>query len=139
MMDITALTKTFLDGVDAPTKRTAIGAISAGDSNTFTKPQVADVLALTSGVAWDGTAKQHLTVNVNGATFTIANPSALVTNAYYVVYVTYTTGHTLAFGTSFKGIADVLPTALASAVDHFVFRSDGTNLNLVGAAYNVGA
>ena len=116
----------------------AQGAITS-TTNVFTKPQSASILSLTHNTAWDGNDKQHLTVNVNGSTFTIANPSAHIAGVYYAVYVTYSTTHTVAFGNTFKGIAEIAPTSTSGAKDHFVFRSDGTNLNLVGAAYNVGA
>lgn len=116
----------------------AQGSVTA-TANTFYKPQTSATLALTHNTAWDGSDKQHLTVNVSGSSFTVANPSTHITGTYYMVYVTYTTAHSIAFGNKFKGIADITPTATAGAVDHFVFRSNGTNLMLVGAAYNVGA
>lgn len=116
----------------------AQGAVTS-TTNVFTKPQSAAILSLAHNTAWDGNDKQHLTVNVNGSSFTVANPSAHTAGVYYTLYVTYTTAHTVTFGTSFKGITEVIPTATSGANDHFVFRSDGTNLNLVGVAYNVGA
>lgn len=115
--------------------QTAVTAVA----NVFTKPQSAATLSLTSSTAWDGTDKQHLLVSVNGSSFTIANPSAQISGVYYIVYVSYVTSNTIAFGNLFKGITDVVPTATAGARDHFIFRSDGTYLDLVGSAYNVGA
>lgn len=132
------ITSPKMNASDATNIRIKIGAISANEQNTFTKPQKTDTLALTHNTAWDGTDKQHLTVNVNGSSFTIANPSTHINGTYYIVYVTYTTAHSIAFGTTFKGVSDIVPTASAGAVDHFVFRSNGTNLMLVGAASNVG-
>jgi hypothetical protein len=108
-------------------------------AQTFTAPQKADTLALTHNTAWDGSAKQHLTVDVNGSNFTIANPSAQTAGVYYAVRVEYTTTHTLAWGANFKGVSGITPTATAGAVDHFTFRSDGTNLECVGYALNVAA
>lgn len=107
--------------------------------HTFSKPQAAATLALTSASAWDGTDKQHLTVDVNGANFTVANPSATVDGVYYTLFVKYTTAHTITLSSAFKGVGDVVPSALAGKYDHFTFRSDGTNLMLVGAAYDIGA
>lgn len=114
-------------------------SITTSATNTFTKPQKAATLALTHNTSWDGTDKQHLTANVNGSSFTIANPSSHTAGVYYVLFVTYTTSHSVAFGAAFKGISSIVPTATAGAYDHFTFRSDGTNLHLVGSAYDVGA
>lgn len=134
--------------VYVPASLTTVGSGHITDSrvfdltnvpHTFSKPQAAATLALTSASAWDGTDKQHLTVGVNGADFTVANPSATVAGVYYTLFVTYTTSHTITLGSSFKGVADVAPSALAGKYDHFTFRSDGTNLMLVGAAYDIGA
>lgn len=113
--------------------------LSTNAVNTFNKPQIAGMLAIASNTAWDGNDKQHLTVTVNGSSFIIANPSFHTNGAYYSLFISYTTSHTVSFGTSFKGITDVVPTATAGAADHLVFRSDGTNLHLVGSAYNIKA
>lgn len=113
-----------------------------GAGQTFTKPQIAGVLALASGAAWDGslaTGKQHLTANVNGGVFTVANPSAQANGAVYMVVVTYTTAHSIAWGSMFKGTAAFTPTATAGATDIFHFRSNGTNLIRAGYALNGGA
>lgn len=136
---ISALMANVLDDTTTSEALGTLGAAGVALSNVFTKPQKAGTLALTHNTAWDGTDKQHLIVNVNGSSFTVANPSAQTDGIYYVIFVSYTTSHSLAFGNLFKGITDVSPTATVGAKDHFVFRSDGTNLHLVGVAYNVGA
>lgn len=114
-----------------------IGTLST--AQTWTKPQKLGTTALTSASAWDGTANNHLTVNVNGGAFTIANPSAATTDVYYSVYVTYTTTHSISWGNTYKGISSITPTATAGAYDHFVFRYNGTNMQLVGYNLNIGA
>jgi hypothetical protein len=143
LADLTAFARTLLDDADAAAARTTLGAAALAVAQTFTAPQTVDVAALTHNTAWDGAAKQQLTANVNGSSFTIANPTGATLRAktYYAFYVTYTTTHTIAFGSNFKGIASVAPTALAGAKDHFIFRADdtGTNLELVSAAYDIGA
>lgn len=123
----------------AVTGTVTANAITTTATNTFTKPQKAGTLTLTHNTPWDGNDKQHLIVNVNGSSFTIANPSAHTSGVYYAVFIMYTTSHSIAFGSAFKGVTGIVPTATAGAYDHLVFRSDGTNLHLVGSAFNVGA
>lgn len=108
-------------------------------AQTWTKPQLASMQALTHNTAWDGTDKQHLTVTVNGSGFTIANPSAVTSGVYYSVFVTYSSTHSISWGSNFKGVSGVTPTATSGAFDHFVFRYNGTYLMLVGYALNCGA
>lgn len=113
-----------------------------GAGQTFTKPQIAGILALTSGAAWDGslaTGKQHLTANVNGGVFTVVNPSAHANGAMYMIVVTYATAHGVAWDSMFKGTAAFTPTATAGATDIFYFRSNGTELIRAGYALNGGA
>lgn len=108
-------------------------------TNTFTKPQIAAPTALSHNTAWDGNSLQHLTINVNGSNFTIANPSAQTAGTYFTVFVTYTTSHSLVWGSNFRNVSSITSTATAGTSDHFVFRSNGTNLHCVGYALNTGA
>lgn len=108
-------------------------------AQTFTKPQKLSTTALTHNTAWDGANANHLTATVSGSSFTVANPSAQTADVYYHLFVTYSTSHSLAWGTNFKGVSSVTPTATSGAYDHFVFRSNGTNLMLVGYSLNIGA
>ena len=101
-------------------------------NNTFTATQKANELALTHNTAWNGSTSQNLTVNVNGSNFTVANPTTPVSGAYYALTVTYTTSHTLAWGSVFRGVSPITPTATAGTRDHFVFRYDGTHMQCVG-------
>lgn len=97
--------------------------------------------ALTHNTGWDGgpTGIQNATVTVNGSAFTIANPTTAVTAAYYIIRVSYTTSHSIAWGANFKGVSGITPTATAGAVDIFSFRYSGTNMELVGYSLNAGA
>lgn len=123
---------TDVQAYDAATARTNV-------VQTFTKPQIADTLALTHNTAWDGTDRQHLTVDVNGSNFTVANPSAATAKGLYLLYVKYTTSHALAFGSAFKGIGSITASGAAGKRDAYLFRYDGTNLECVGFKADVGA
>jgi hypothetical protein len=105
----------------------------------WSAPQRPEALALTSATGWDGTAKQYLTVTVDGGAFTIANPSSATTNAFYVFKVSYTTSHSISWGANYKGVSGITPTATAGGIDYFTFQWDGTNMNLVGYSLDAGA
>lgn len=108
-------------------------------AQTFTRTQTADTYGLTHNTAWDGSLYQHLAVTVNGSSFTIANPSAQTDKAFYAVYVSYTTTHGIAWGSSFKGVSAVTPTNAAGKHDVFFFRSNGAYLECVGYKLDIGA
>lgn len=108
-------------------------------AQSWTRPQLADTATLTHNTGWDGTTIQHATVDVNGSSFTIANPSSSTNKVIYMIYISYTTGHSVSWGSNFKGVSAVTPTATAGAKDIFCFRSTGTNLELVGYSLNAGA
>lgn len=108
-------------------------------ANTFTGVSVVTPTALTHNTSWDATAIQHASVTVNGSSFTIANPSSSTSGAVYMIYISYTTSHSVSWGANFKGVSAISPTATAGAKDIFCFRSNGTNLELVGYTLNAGA
>jgi hypothetical protein len=108
-------------------------------ANTFTGVSVVTPSALTHNTSWDGTTIQHATATVNGSSFTIANPTSSTSGAVYMIYISYTTSHSVSWGANFKGVSSVSPTATAGARDIFCFRSNGTNLELVGYTLNAGA
>jgi len=110
-------------------------------TQTFTAAQISGATALTSGTAWNANAIQHATVNVNGSSFTIANPSAATDCEYIAIFVKYTTSHSIAWGSNFKGVVNISPSATAGKYDNFLFRYDATTgyFMCVGYALDVGA
>lgn len=108
-------------------------------ANLYTRPQASDETAISSGVAWNAANVAQAIVTVNGAAFSIANPTGQINKAFYVVHVKYTTSHSIAWGTAYKGVSTITPTANAGAEDIFIFKSDGTNMKLVGYNQNIGA
>lgn len=101
-------------------------------SHQWTKPQSTSESALSSGSGADFTSVPMWTANVNGSTFTIANPSVDAAHRTVIfIEVTFTTANSLAFGTKFKVTGY---TASTSGKDVLVFMRDGNanTYNLVG-------
>lgn len=111
--------------------------ITAGKIRELETILASETVSLTHNTAWDGSTGSNLLVTVNGSAFTIANPSAAVTNAFYSLYVTFTTSHAIAFGSNFRNVSDLTPSNTAGMYDHYVFRYDGTYMICVAAAYDV--
>jgi hypothetical protein len=107
--------------------------------NIYTKTQISEAVSLGHNTAWDASDNQHLMVNVNGSAFTVANPTNQQNQAYYSMYIEFTTTHSVSFGNAFKGLAGYTPSATAGKKDHLTFRSDGTNLMCTGIATDIGA
>lgn len=106
--------------------------------NTWSAPQGISETALASATAWDGSVAANLTVNVNGSAFAIANPSTLPSAGEFVaIKVVFTTTHAVTFGNKFLGMTNITPSNSSGKVDNYVFRSDGTNLHLIGYRLNV--
>jgi hypothetical protein len=112
--------------------------VNLASKNAWTGTQKASDQALTSGASSDFTAGQHWTVNVNGSTFTIANPSAVTDKTYIAIYITFTTSNTVAFGANYKNVAQYTPTATAGKTDALLFRVNGSNLELMSYAQDTG-
>jgi hypothetical protein len=125
---------------------TSAGLVGIGDTTPAGRLELTGVglstpQALSHNTAWNGSATgiQHATVTVNGSAFTIANPTSSVSGGVYLIYITYSTSHSISWGANFKGVSTITPTATAGAKDSFSFRSNGTNLELLGYSLNMGA
>lgn len=101
--------------------------------NSWSATQLVAEYALTNATAWDGSTYQNLTVSVSGADFAVANPSTLPPDGSFVaIEVTFGSSNNLTFGNKFKGMTGVTPSNVSGKVDGYIFKSDGTNLNLWG-------
>lgn len=103
---------TDVQAYDADTAKTDV-------AQTFTVPQSADFGTITDNTSWDGTAKMAWDCAVNGGDFDVVNPSALRANTLYCFRFTFSSAHTVNFGTSFKGVGldDYVPSAESGKVD----------------------
>ncbi len=121
------------NNIVAPLKGADIGVTVQGyDANIakinatqqWSKPQRTSAGTLTSATAWDASDKQRWTADVNGGAFSISNPTGgtPIDGQTYVITVNYTTSHSISWGSKFKGMGSVTPTATAGAADEFAFR-----------------
>lgn len=118
---------------------TTDGFAKLSSDQTWTGVQTADTLALTSGVAWDASDKQHLTVDVNGGNFSVVNCTGAIAKSLYLVYITFTTSHQIVWGSMYKNTSTLSLSNTAGYHDAVLFRFDGTNMERIGVATNVGA
>lgn len=141
-----------VQGYDATTlKSAAIGVTVQGyDANTvkknvatgYTAQQYGVEATLTDAatVAWDVSAAQVAKVTLAGNR-TFGAPTNQVAGAYYGLMVVQdaTGSRTGAWNSVFKFPTATAPTltTTAAAKDFFVFRSDGTNMYLVGKSLDV--
>lgn len=132
---IVALIAAAIGGIAMPN---LTGYARLDTTQLWTRLQTADANALAHNTGWDGALYQHLAVEVNGSLFTVANPTAQTNKAFYALYVTYTTSHSLAFGSAFKGVSSVTPSNTAGKTDVFFFRSNGTHLQCTGYRLDIG-
>lgn len=97
-------------------------------------------VALTDGatVAWDWSVAQNATLSIAGSR-TLSNPTNPINGQYSSIRVVRSGVYSLSFDTLFKGITGITQSTTSGSVDHFVFRYNGTNFELVSFRANVGA
>lgn len=91
-----------------------------------------------SSIVWDWATQQSVAVTLT-ANRTLANPLNAVDGQYASIRVNRSGAFILSFGNNFKGISGIPQSSTANAVDHFVFRYNGTYFELVGFKSNIGA
>ena len=136
------------DVTSASTARTNLGLVIGTDvvgpstATEFTATQNFNATTLTDGatINWDASANQVCSVTLGGNR-TMAAPTNLVDGAFYHLTVIQdgTGSRTLTWNAVFKWPSDTAPTltTTASEQDELTFRSNGTNLYLVGQSLAV--
>ena len=132
------------DASAAAVKKVVLDNLASGAATAqeYTKTQNFNATALTDGatINWDAEANQVCKVTLGGNR-TMAAPTNLKDGAFYsfTAIQDATGSRTLTWNAVFKfpgGTAPTLTTT-ASARDEFVFKSDGTNLYLIGQQLDV--
>ena len=116
---------------------------STSVAQTFTAQQRPLTAALTYNATqtWDVATAQDATLTLTGNITTFSAPTNQVAGSYYTLRVNNGSGPYSISGWNavfkFPGGTDPTSTATASAIDLFVFRSDGTNMELIGQSQDV--
>jgi hypothetical protein len=74
-----------------------------------------------------------------GGNRTLANPTNAVDGQYSTIRVNRTGAFVLSFGNAYKGLSGIAQSQSSGKIDHFVFRYNGTNYELVGFRADIGA
>lgn len=91
-----------------------------------------------ANISWDWAQVQTADITIT-ANRILDNPINPANGQYASLRVNRTGAYVLSFGSNFKGITGITQSNVASAVDHFVFRYNGTYFELVSLRTNVGA
>lgn len=90
-----------------------------------------------ANISWDWALQQVVEVMIT-ANRILDNPINAANGQYASLRVNRTGAYVLSFGNNFKGITGITQSAVANAVDHFIFRYNGTYFELVGLRTDVG-
>ena len=116
---------------------------STSVEQTWTKQQRPLTAALTFNATqtWDCDLAQDATLTLTNNVTAFSAPTNQVAGSYYTLRVNNGSGPYSISGWNavfkFPGGTDPTSTATASAIDLFVFRSDGTNMELIGQSQDV--
>ena len=116
---------------------------STSIAQTFTaqqRPLTAD-LTFNATQTWDCALAQDARLTLTNNVVAFSAPTNQVAGSYYTLRVNNGSGPYSISGWNavfkFPGGTDPTSTATASAIDLFVFRSDGTNMELIGQSQDV--
>jgi hypothetical protein len=127
---------TDVQAYDADTAKTDV-------KQSFTAQQrpLTGALTYNATQTWDTDAAQDATLTLTGNVTTFSAPTNQVAGSYYSLRINVGSGpySVSAWNSVFKWPGGTAPTltATASAIDLFVFRSDGTNMELIGQSQDV--
>jgi len=127
----------------AANARTNLGVVNNDTANEWSATQNFNATTLTdaASISWDTSANQVTSVTITDNR-TMDAPTNLVDGAFYSLGVIQdgTGSRTMTWNAVFKFPSAAAPvlTTTASARDEFTFKSDGTNLYLVGQSLSVG-
>jgi hypothetical protein len=91
-----------------------------------------------SPTTWNWATAQNATLSLT-ASRVISNPTNAINGQYASLRVVRTGAFQLSFDTLFKGVSSISQSTTSGFVDHFVFRYNGTNFELVSFRANIGA
>lgn len=89
-------------------------------------------------INWDWSSAQSATVTIS-ANRTLNTPTNAVDGQYSALRVDRSSAAALSFSSAFKGIGNISQSTTIGYVDHFVFRYNGTDFELVSFKANIGA
>ena len=111
-------------------------------ANVWPFQQSGNVNALTDGssIAWALATGQVSTLTLAATGHTLAAPTGQVNGTYYSLLVTQggSGSNVINFASTYKGVSNLYLTTTNGAIDHLVFRSNGTYMMLVSYKLNVG-
>lgn len=116
-------------------------SLNLSSANVWVATQSGTVAVLTDAatIAWDLSVGQVSQVTLSGNR-TLGAPTNQVAGTYYSLRVVQdgTGNRTLAYNAAYKGVTGITLSTTAGAVDHLVFRSTGTVMELVQIRRNIG-
>ena len=89
-------------------------------------------------INWDWSTAQSATVTIT-ANRILNTPTNAVDGQYSALRVNRSAAGSLSFSSAFKGVGNITQSSTIGYVDHFVFRYNGTDFELVSFKANIGA
>lgn len=99
-----------------------------------------NIATLTDGttINWDWSVAQVAEVTIQNYR-TLNTPTNATTGQYSALRVNRTGNFSLSFSSAYKGISGISQSFGSGKIDHFVFRYNGTNFELVSFKADIGA